>query len=95
MLQKNDNLLKDGSYEKILNESIKCHYNDITQYFIDRINLQSIKDSNIVNNYSLKHYNFSFIQESFINKDEFIKLCKYDYFYLVSFFFEKIKYQCK
>ena len=90
ILQKNEDLLKEGIYEKVINESIKCHCNHLVKYFIESISLNKDKKINIVKNYSLKHYDFSIIQKSFIIKDSFIKLCKYDYFRLVDFLLKKL-----
>ena len=88
VLRENKELLDNYYCVKTINESIKCHCNGLAKYIIKRSNLDDI--SNFVNTFSLKHYNFAFIQKSEISKDSFIQLCKYDYFNLVDFFINKL-----
>lgn len=71
----------DEFYKKILEESIKCHHNEIADYLIanyfDDIENQSFQKEATLK--SLKYYNFSFINKDFVNKSTFIDLCRFDY----------------
>ena len=72
--------INDTLLQQYINESIKCHHNEITNYFID-------KHQQLLQNYFkqiLKSYNFEFITydpELFVQS--FTYFCKYDYYIIV------------
>ena len=83
---------RDSSYKLYYKESIKCHHNDVADYFLSNF-LTNEKVSKIL---GFKYYNFDFIDDdemiNFLLKGEnipstfndfFVSLCKYDYFVLV------------
>ena len=85
-------LLEDNNIELhkgCIKESIKCHYNEIVDYFLT--NYTQNEDENSTENIirSLKYYNFAFLQEARINESLFHHLCKYDYYSLVTVFVTK------
>ncbi|KAK8838677.1 hypothetical protein M9Y10_032714 [Tritrichomonas musculus] len=84
------------SYPYLIIESIKCHHNDITDYFRDNVN-DIFKDCKIKDHLyrkGLKYYNFSFFTESdffflivkctqqIVNSIPYY-LCKYDHYLLL------------
>ncbi|KAK8871653.1 hypothetical protein M9Y10_007390 [Tritrichomonas musculus] len=69
------------SYVKCLEESIKCHHNEITYYIKE--NLLSKTENEVISSSSLKYYNFGELQIDSINQDYFYELCMYDYFQFV------------
>ena len=75
----------DKSYKNCIIESIKCHHNDIANYFINNY-LQSDDD---FCDQILKYYNFYFIQDNFINISTFNCMCRYDYYLFVNLFFKE------
>ena len=77
-------------YKKYFFESIKCHHNDIANYFQD--NYIQNQENNFHDAFiqSLKYYNFAFISNESINKSSFFDICKYDYYLLCSLFLGEI-----
>ncbi|KAK8870178.1 hypothetical protein M9Y10_008055 [Tritrichomonas musculus] len=80
----------DYSYKEAFIESIKCHHNDIANYFLkncfqsDDNRLLKIAFIN-----GLKNYNFDFFQDKFINENSIYDFCKYDYFIVVDAFLKQ------
>ena len=83
-LEDNHVELEDESYKQVFYESIKCHHNDIANYFINNFLQNDEENSQDTFNQSLKYYNFAFLKNDFINKSSFCKLCTYDYCALVN-----------
>ena len=79
----------DKLYEQCLEEAIKSHHNEITDYIQSNL----IKDnSNISNNifaYSFHYYNYHFFPNDFNNHFIFYYLCEYDYFTLAENFLKE------
>ncbi|KAK8840474.1 hypothetical protein M9Y10_030679 [Tritrichomonas musculus] len=75
---KNDEEIKEGSFKECFNESIKCHHNDIANYFLQNY-LQN--ENEIPNETIIKYYNFAFLQKENVN-EYFCYLCYYDYYSL-------------
>ena len=67
----------------VIKESIKCHHNEIADYFLTNSLQNEEKNSSEANIQSLKYYNFAFLQKELINKSTFCHLCYYDYYFLV------------
>lgn len=80
--------LEDKKIHALLNETVKCHHNYITKYFLDNF----MKDGNqIMKNifeWSLKYYNFDFMQKEDFKPIILCELCKYDYYSFVYTFLE-------
>ena len=83
-------LLEDIDIKKIISlaqscfdESVKCHYNDIANYFYNNYLVKNnYYDVNETIAQSLKYYNFSFLENEQINEKSFGHFCHYDYFLL-------------
>ena len=81
-----DNIKPDSDlYMKYFIRSIKCHHNDIANYFWNNFLSDDEENSKIKFIQCLKYYNFAFIQDEYINRSFFIYFCKYDYYFLVDF----------
>lgn len=84
-------LLEDIDIEKIISfakscfdESVKCHYNDIANYFYNNYLVKNdYYDVNETIAQSLQYYNFSFLENEYINESSFYLLCKHDYYLFV------------
>ena len=83
VLEDNNVELEDNSYKQFFYESIKCHHNDIADYFLKNF-LQNDEDDLQDTIYrSLKYHNFAFLENDYLNESSFCNLCKYDYFTFV------------
>ena len=81
-LHGNDQYINMNHY--LFYESIKCHHINIARYLMDKFQKDDDEDEKSKIFYkSLRYYNFAFIQEEFINKSCFQRLCSYDYYILV------------
>ena len=75
--------LKDKSYKQVFYESIKCHHNDIANYFINNFLQNDEENSQDTINQCLKYHNFAFLKSESISESLFYNICKYDYCTLV------------
>ena len=66
-------------------EAIKCHHNDLANYFLNKTEIDPL----LLLQRSLHYYNFEFIDEKMIQSNVFFWLVKFDYFNLVKFFLEE------
>ena len=71
------------SYKQVFYESIKCHHNDIANYFINNFLQNDEENSQDTINKCLKYHNFAFLKNESISESSFCNLCKYDYCALV------------
>ena len=78
--------LKDKSYKQVFYESIKCHHNDIANYFINNFLQNDEENSQDTINKCLKYQNFAFLKSESISESSFCNLVKYDYCALVDDF---------
>ena len=78
-LEDNHVELEDKSYKQVFYESIKCHHNDIANYFINNFIQSNEENSQDAFNQCLKYYNFAFLKSKFISESSICNLCKYDY----------------
>ena len=78
-LEDNHVELEDESYKQVFYESIKCHHNDIANYFINNFLQNDEENSQDIFNQSLKYYNFAFLKNDIISETSFCNFCKYDY----------------
>lgn len=83
LLEDNNINPKDKSFENCFVESIKCHHNDVANFFLNNLTKYEIVDSYYFLSQSIKYRNFAFMQNNQINQSSFIDLCKYDYYVLV------------
>ena len=89
LLEENDDNRNDKSYQMCLLESIKCHHNDISNYFQNNYFKSDIENSMDVFKQNLKYYNFAFIENK--NFDKPYYFVKYDYYILLDSFFKANK----
>ena len=82
-LEDNHVELEDKSYKQVFHESIKCHHNDIVNYFISNFLQNDEKNSQDTIKKCIKHYNFAFLKNDSISESSFCNLCKYNYCALV------------
>ena len=84
-----------NDYKIILDESIKCHHNDVSNFII--YNLIEEKDPNYIienrydENYyksSFEFYNYCFFPENLEYKYMFLYLCGCDYYILVNLYLQ-------
>lgn len=85
----------DKSYEKCLEEAIKCHHNNIAVYIQSNLLNERIESNNLQNNFNKNsisycfHYlNFELFPEAFDNKYIFYYACRYGFLNLVEFLYE-------
>ena len=71
------------SYVLCLLEAIKCHHNQIVNFFRDNYN--NFESINFLNLF-LESYNFFFLTKDDLIKENFYKLCIYDYYIPVEYF---------
>ena len=80
-----NNIIPTSSFCKCLDESIKCHHNEIAQYikenFIDK---EKCLDNNLINEQSLRYYNYHFFPDKIDVAASFFNLCKYHHLTLVN-----------
>ena len=78
------------SYEKCLEESIKCHHNDIANYIQNNyINSNEEKFNENVLSYSLHYHNYEYFTNDMNNKFIFYYACQYDYLELVKLYINR------
>ena len=88
--------LNDDSYKKYFYESIKCHHNDFSSYFLNNfMNDQADLDKLNLFSIALEYHNYEFLQNSWKNKFVFHDLCQFDYYYPVDLFMKTIKMNIK
>ena len=83
ILEDNHVELEDKTYRQVFYESIKCHHNDIANYFLTNFLQRDDENSQETIDQSLKYYNFAFLKNDEINESSFCNLCKYEYCALV------------
>ena len=79
----NDDNEEEVSYIECFNESIKCHHNAITYYFINNYLQTEDESSKETFIQSLEYYNFLLLQNELVDKSSFCHLCHFDYYTLV------------
>ncbi|KAK8871573.1 hypothetical protein M9Y10_007306 [Tritrichomonas musculus] len=74
----------DKTYEKCLEESIKCHHNDISNYFENNLIENEFKFNENIVSYSFHYNNYEHFPDDFLsNKFIFYYACQFDYLTLV------------
>ena len=74
---------EDKTYKIYLEESIKCHHNDIANYFIDNF---FDKNDECAEEFGFHYRNYNYMPKNINNQRSFCLLCKYDYFSFVELF---------
>ena len=74
----------EDDYKNCLNESTKCHHNNISNYFKSFLSLNDDEIIHVYRSQILKYYNFALMQKNDINQSTFYLLCQYDYYTLVN-----------
>lgn len=93
ILEENQIFVTDDIFLLCLQESIKCHHNDIFDYIQNNYSTNEIDDSEYILAFGLKYYNFSIILSEkcdLINISAFANFCAYDYYILVKNFLKEI-----
>ena len=73
-------------YEKCFEEAIKCHHNEIANYF-ENVYTVDLSNEKVVE-FIFRYYNYSYFPIDFSHNYEFFYLCKYSYFTIVKLFLE-------
>ena len=96
-LEENHIKPKNGSYEKCLIESIKCHHNDIYEYIFENLFQYGKSDEsndtyNYLNTKKIKFYNFViFDRHCYNNRFAFYDFCQYNYFQIVNLILNEVE----
>ena len=76
---------KEKSYEICAKESIKCHHNEIADYFLNNYIQNESDNSSWMVIQSLEYYNFAFLEKESINEASFCHLIQFDHYSLIKF----------
>ena len=79
----------DKSYRECFYESIRCHDNDMANYFIITFLNEKDESASETVKRCFKYYNFAFAKNQFIDESLFIELCQYDYYLFVDSLLQK------
>ena len=71
-----ENKNKKSVHAEIIIESIKCHHNDLANYFQRNFELN---ENEIIKIKNIKYHNYELINEECLNKSYFNDFCKYKY----------------
>lgn len=80
----NENMIisQDKQFNDIVNESIKCHHIEVTNYICNNLfdeNMPNILNDKKFGNESIKHYNFIFFPRNQSLKNYLYYFCRYGY----------------
>ncbi|KAK8892889.1 hypothetical protein M9Y10_030140 [Tritrichomonas musculus] len=91
LLEQNKVEPQDKSYKEIIKEAIKCHHNEMTQYYIDHFIKEKDQMKESIVEFGFHYHNYSFLPDEKFNdnKAAFISACKYGYSELVEMFLKK------
>ena len=81
LLEENLNQISNYLYSKSISESIKCHHNDLADYFINN----NQNNNEIVLYDGIKYYNYFYLPVDLGSLESFYFFCKYNYFKIVEF----------
>ena len=92
ILEENQVTPRDETFEECLEESIKCHHNDIAKYIKENLLIQDrIQNQKSYFESVFNHYNFEFFPEDFSIDSYLNFLIKYDYYELVKYYLKNKK----
>ena len=76
---------ENEDYKKSLFESIKCHHNDMTDYFLNNFIQRSKNNYDFQKEFSicLKYYNFKYFPDEINFNSIFSLICKYNYVFFL------------
>lgn len=80
ILEENNIVPDDNTYKECLKESIKFHYNDITNYLLNKYLKDEIEKPHETFIDGIKYYNFSFIKKELIDKSSYYDFFRYGYY---------------
>ena len=75
---------EEDSYIECFKKSIKCHHNEIADYFFINYLQREYENSSETVSQFLEYYNFAFLHKEHINETSFCHLCHYDYYSLLN-----------
>lgn len=78
LLEYNKIQLPDSTFCELVKEAIKCHHNNIANYFIDNFLDDSLKST--VFQYAIQYHNYEFFESDFSHHFVLNFFCKYDHF---------------
>lgn len=86
LLEENKISPPSSDYKECLNESLKCHHFEITDYIVNNfLEFNSKEDEDKAFELSPKYVNFNYFPKKLTNPRSFYYLCKYDYVEIVRF----------
>ena len=86
---------KENNYELILEESIKCHHNEIASYIIDNLMKEEDLQYKIENKYrnlyqyAVEYHNYYFFPANMKYENMFFYFCEFNYYALVKLYLEE------
>ena len=98
LLEENNIKPDDATFEECFEESIKCHHNELANYFENNyLNYNSEKENYNEKAISciFKYSNYTFFPDNFIENFVFFYLCKYDYSEIVKHLLKSIENEIK
>ena len=91
ILEENKIKPKDETYIECYNEAIKCHHNEMAEYFCKNfLDNKTIDDINHLSK-SIKYSNFHFFPKNFKDNFAFHELCHFNYYWYVNYLIETEK----
>ena len=85
--------MPNDSFIDCIKEAIKCHHNEIANYFKNNFNFQkneNFDDESIVD-FIFRYCNYSYFPDDFKQNNVFYYLCRYNYSTLVNLFIDENK----
>ena len=99
ILEENHIEPEDKNYKDCINESIKCHHNDIATYIKNNLSTQEEEEIDFKNNFKEKivylffrYNNFSFFPQEIENIYILFYACKFDYLEIAKFLMDSGKF---
>ncbi|KAK8835619.1 hypothetical protein M9Y10_042332 [Tritrichomonas musculus] len=83
LLEENLNNISNRIYARSVIESIKCHHNDLADYFMNKQN------EDVVFYDGIKYYNYFYFPNELDSLIPFYYLCKHDYYKIVNFILQE------
>ncbi|KAK8872176.1 hypothetical protein M9Y10_007939 [Tritrichomonas musculus] len=99
ILEENHIEPEDKNYKDCINESIKCHHNDIVTYIKNNLSTQEEEEIDFKNNFKenivylcFRYNNFSFFPQEIENIYILFYACKFDYLEIAKFLMDSGKF---
>ena len=86
-----------GSFENCLDEALKCHHNNIANYFLNNLSCNEGFNNKVVVSKAYKYHNYQFIPniENLDDNEVFVYACKYGYLNIVKIILNEKKIDFK